>query len=378
VIGGRAILALDPRALERLSAGRDIALVSGTNGKTTTNRLLSAALGGTGAVASNLLGANLPPGLTAALAGAAPGVPAVLEVDEAWLAKVVAATSPRAVALLNLSRDQLDRNNEVRRLSSAWREAFAGSDTTVVANADDPLVAWGAGRAAHVIWVAAGQPWTNDAAGCPSCGGRVAFSESDSGWSCRECHLSRPTPDVWIEADDIVLGRGERHRLRLALPGRANRSNAAMAMAVAEVLGVQPADSAGAMGTVSEVAGRYAHFEVDGVGARLLLAKNPAGWLEVLDFLRPPPMPVVVAINARIADGKDPSWLWDVDFERLRGRFVVATGERGLDLAVRLRYAEVEHVYQPDLIEAVRSARSADIDVVANYTSFQQIREKLG
>ena len=80
-----------------------------------------------------------------------------------------------------------------------------------------------------------------------------------------------------------------------------------------------------------------------GPEARLLLAKNPAGWLEVFDVLRPPPLPVVVAINARIADGRDPSWLWDVPFERLAGRLVVASGERSRDLAVRLRYAGVEH-----------------------------------
>ena len=95
-------------------------------------------------------------------------------------------------------------------------------------------------------------------------------------------------------------------------------------------------------------------------------------------FSEPPPTPVVVAINARIADGKDPSWLWDVDFEQLRGRFVVATGERGRgNLAVRLRYAEVEHTYMPDLIASIGAAGRGDVDVVANYTSFQQIRASL-
>jgi len=85
-------------------------------------------------------------------------------------------------------------------------------------------------------------------------------------------------------------------------------------------------------------------------------------------------LPVVVAINARTADGRDPSWLWDVPFERLRGRLVVATGERSRDLAVRLRYAEVEHVHEPDLFRAVAAAPAASVDVVANYTSFQQMR----
>jgi lipid II isoglutaminyl synthase (glutamine-hydrolysing) len=368
------ILAVDPRAVEVLSRDRQIALVTGTNGKTTTTRLLTAALSVRGPVVSNLLGANLPPGLAAALATSGSEVPAVLEVDEAWLARTVASTSPRVVALLNLSRDQLDRNNEVRHLSSVWRESLSRGVPTVVANADDPLVVWGAGRASEVLWVAAGQPWTGDASGCPSCGGRIVFSNEGRGWGCSECSFSRPTPDIWTEGDDLVLEGGRRQRLALALPGRANRANAAMAIAVAEVLGVPSGQAVMPIERVSEVAGRYAVLDVGGVKARLLLAKNPAGWLEVFDLLQPSPTPVVVAINARIADGKDPSWLWDVDFERLRGRFVVATGERGRDLAVRLRYAEVEHTYIPDLIASIGAAGAREVDVVANYTSFQQIR----
>jgi UDP-N-acetylmuramyl tripeptide synthase len=119
---------------------------------------------------------------------------------------------------------------------------------------------------------------------------------------------------------------------------------------------------------------------VDGVRARLLLAKNPAGWEEALDLLRPPPVPVVVGINARIADGRDPSWLWDVPFERLAGRPVVATGERGRDLAVRLRYADVEHVFVAGYRAAIREAgrHAPDVDVAANYTSFQDVRKIVG
>ena len=176
VVGGRAILAVDPDALHRLARGRLVALVSGTNGKTTTTSLLRTALATSGPVVTNVLGANLPPGLAAALAAGPAGAPAALEVDEAWLGRVVQETEPRAVALLNLSRDQLDRNNEVRQLASSWRRTLAARpDTVVVANADDPLVVWGAGCAPDVRWVGAGQPWTLDASGCPSCGGRIRF-----------------------------------------------------------------------------------------------------------------------------------------------------------------------------------------------------------
>ncbi|MGH9123193.1 MAG: Mur ligase family protein, partial [Acidimicrobiales bacterium] len=234
VIGGRAILAIDPGALRQLARGRDIALVSGTNGKTTTTSLLCAAMQAQGAVVSNALGANLPPGIAAALARAPEGARlAVLEVDEAWLAQVVAATDPAVVVLLNLSRDQLDRNNEVRRLASAWRELLAGHEALhVVANADDPLVAWAGDAAASVTWVGAGQRWTADAAGCPSCGGRILFPAATGGaWACSQCSFHRPALDVWLDGDEVVFTGGERVAVHLRLPGRINVANAAMAMA---------------------------------------------------------------------------------------------------------------------------------------------------
>ncbi len=386
VIGGRAILAIDSDALRRLSRGRRVAVVSGTNGKTTTTSLLSAALKTAGPVVSNVLGANLPPGLTAALA-ATPGRPrqAALEVDEAWLPQVVAATDPVVVLLLNLSRDQLDRNNEVRRLAASWRTLLTertarGMAPHVVANADDPLVAWAAQGTESVTWVGAGQRWTADAAGCPSCGGRIRFAgEPGGGWACGECRLCRPSLDLWIEGDDVVSRDGRRVAVRLQLPGRVNRANAAMAVAAATRFGVDSDRAAAAMAATTEVAGRYRTVTVGGVEARLLLAKNPAGWLEVFDLLSPVPTPVVVAINAQIADGKDPSWLWDVPFERLGGRLVVATGERSADLGVRLHYADVEHRRQPDLLQAIVEAGATrpQVDVVANYTSFQAINRRL-
>ncbi len=377
VIGGRAILALDPKALAHLSAGRKVALVSGTNGKTTTTSLLAAALSGGGRVLTNLQGANLPMGLVSALADGPPGAPAALEVDEAWLPKVIAATRPAAVGLLNLTRDQLDRNNEVRTLASSWRSALAGNAAgTVVANADDPLVVWGAGRAANVLWVGIGQPWTEDSAGCPSCGSRIVFTPLT--WSCRACDFARPRTDVDLEGDMLRWPNTTTLRLELALPGRANRANAAVALCVAKALGADPAVAARSFSSLDEVAGRYANVPVGGRKARLLLAKNPAGWIETFEVLASPPAPVVVAVNARLADGRDPSWLWDVPFERLRGHFVALAGERAWDLAVRFRYAEVDHTVISDPLDAMRHAsRSGDLDVVANYTAFQEIRSKV-
>jgi UDP-N-acetylmuramyl tripeptide synthase len=176
----------------------------------------------------------------------------------------------------------------------------------------------------------------------------------------------------------VIVGPGEqRIAVELALPGRANQANAAIALTVAGLLGAEPERAAAAMAQVAEVVGRYSRVHVNGIEARLLLAKNPAGWLEVFDVLRPPPLPVVVVINARIADGKDPSWLWDVPFERLAGRLVVASGERSRDLAVRLRYAGLDHLHRPDPVAGITAAGAPSVDVVANYTSFQALRTRL-
>jgi lipid II isoglutaminyl synthase (glutamine-hydrolysing) len=403
VVGGHAVLAIDPRALERLSAGREVALVSGTNGKTTTTKLLSTALaagrgGGERTVVTNLLGANLPTGLAAALAAGTPGATAVLEVDEAWLASVCTRTQPKLLVLLNLSRDQLDRNNEVRHVAHRWREAcrLAGPGSVVVANADDPLVVWAASAAPRVTWVGAGLRWNHDAAGCPQCGGPVQFEpvpvradvaapgsisnasgSNDAGWRCGACGFSRPSPDIWLGPEGVhegrvLFGSGQQFSLPLGLPGRCNQANAAMALAGAIALGADIDPAMAAMGSVHEVAGRYATVLVGATRCRLLLAKNPAGWAEVFDMVAPAPAPLVISINARTADGHDPSWLWDVPFEWLRGRRVVATGERRLDLAVRLHYAEVEHTLEPGPVAAVQAAGARELDVVANYTAFHQ------
>jgi lipid II isoglutaminyl synthase (glutamine-hydrolysing) len=406
VIGGRAGLAIDPDLLRRLAAGRKSALVSGTNGKTTTTRLLAVALSSDGrTVVTNATGSNMPPGHVAALAGGPPGAPAVLEVDEGYLPAVVEAVQPAAVVLLNLSRDQLDRTNEVRMQAGRWRAALAkATSTTVVANADDPLVVWGADSASRVRWVAAGLGWSLDAVGCPSCEGRITFDSSatsdgtavSGGWRC-ECGFARPEPDVSVVMDSAggcqaVWADGRSSTVALAIPGRFNRANAVMAAAGAEALGISADRALAAMATVSEVGGRFTVLPIGGVPTRLMLAKNPAGWHELLELLSPGTGPVVVGINARVADGRDPSWLWDVPFEQLRGRTVVATGERCLDLAVRLRYAEVPHQTVRDQRAAVGlaararasvSAAGGDdgagnahaVEFVGNYTAFFDLLE---
>jgi UDP-N-acetylmuramyl tripeptide synthase len=378
VIGGVLGLRVEPDLLRLLAADRQIVLVTGTNGKTTTTRLICAALGALGQdVASNAFGANMEAGLASALGRAQDAPYAVLETDERYLPAVIQATRPRVVVLLNLSRDQMDRAAEIWLTARRWRQALAGAENCVViANADDPLIAWTASLAPRVTWVAAGQRWHEDSWCCPECGSHLRRDEL--GWRCGECKFARP-PTRWVLSGDSVIDEaGQLHDLALALPGRANRSNAVVALAVASYFGASVDQALPRVRNVTSVAGRYTQVQRQGRNVRLLLAKNPAGWLEAFDVLSPPPGPVLLAVNAQVPDGKDTSWLWDVDYRVLRGRPVLVAGERRVDLAVRLEADQVEFELADGLDDAVARVPAGDLDVIANYTAFQQFRAVLG
>jgi lipid II isoglutaminyl synthase (glutamine-hydrolysing) len=378
VIGGVLGLRVEPELLRLLAADRQVVLVTGTNGKTTTTRLITAALGALGQdVASNAFGANMEAGLASAL-GRAPDAPyAVLETDERYLPAVIEATRPRVVVLLNLSRDQMDRAAEIWLTARRWRQALAKADgCLVIANADDPLIAWAASNAPRVTWVAAGQRWHEDSWCCPECGSHLRRDEL--GWRCGECGFARP-PTRWVLSDDSVIDdSGQLRELALALPGRANASNAVIALAVASYFGANIDQALPRLREVTSVAGRYTQVKRHGRLVRLLLAKNPAGWLEAFDVLAPSPVPVLLAVNAQTPDGKDTSWLWDVDYRVLHGRPVYVAGERRLDLAVRLEADQVPFELVDGIDDAVGRVAGGELDVIANYTAFQQFRAILG
>jgi UDP-N-acetylmuramyl tripeptide synthase len=271
----------------------------------------------------------------------------------------------------------MDRAAEIWLVARRWREALAGApERWVVANADDPLITWAASSAANVIWVAAGQAWQEDSWCCAECGSHLL--RDDLGWRCGECPFRRPATRWVLEGGSVIDSAGRISDLSLTLPGRANRSNAVVALAVAEAFGVHITQALPEIRRVTSVAGRYTQLTRRGCDIRLLLAKNPAGWLEALDVIAPPPSPVLLAVNAQGPDGRDTSWLWDVDFRRLRGRTVLVGGERRLDLAVRLEADEVQFQLINDIDEAIDAARSPTLEVLANYTAFQQYRTVLG
>jgi UDP-N-acetylmuramyl tripeptide synthase len=395
VIGGRVVLAVFPEAFAALSSGRRVVFVSATNGKTTTTKLLAAALTTAGPVVTNASGANMPAGIVAALARPPVGVPsnalAVIEADETYLPGLLARTDAALLVLANLTRDQLDRVSEVAMVARRWRKAFAVTrGVSAVANADDPHVVWAANVIPDVTWVSLGQRWTADSALCPSCGlilHRAAVDDpGDRDWSC-SCGFRRPAVAWTLEPDVLVGPHADRYPLGLQLPGAANQANAAMAVVAADVLGVAPDQSLPAMRAVVSVGGRYQTVSLAGRQVRLLLGKNPAGWAEMFAMLEPAPAPVVIAINARAADGKDPSWLWDVPFEKLSDRVVVATGERRHDLAVRLLYADVAHTtvadpWAPGALPAAFGDAglpgAAPLDAVGTYTAFRDLLRRAG
>jgi len=387
MIGGLVAMTLDKSILRQLGDGRRTTIVTGTNGKSTTTRMIAAALGTLGPVATNAEGANMDAGLVAALAGTREAMLTALEVDEMHVPHVADALDPAVIVLLNLSRDQLDRVGEINHIERTLRGGLARHrSTVVVANCDDVLMTSAAYDSPNVVWVAAGGGWANDSVSCPRSGevivrdgahwystgtdlnvgpeGPPAFKRPEPQWSYDDTHIHGP--------DGLSLP------MQLALPGNINRGNATQAVAAAVTLGADPVAAVAAVSGVDEVAGRYSTVQLGRHSVRMLLAKNPAGWQEALSMVDTDAGSVVIAVNGQVPDGEDLSWLWDVNFEHFVNHPVVAAGERGTDLAVRLGYAGVEHALVHNAVEAITSCPPGHVEVVANYTAFLQLNRTFG
>jgi UDP-N-acetylmuramyl tripeptide synthase len=395
-------------------------LVSGTNGKTTTTRLISHILAGAGVrPLHNRAGANLVTGLVAAvvqqtdLQGHPAADTGLFEVDEATLPAALGAIEPRAVVLTNIFRDQLDRYGEVHFVAETWQSATRrlGPKTSLILNADDPLVSnlgdQGRAKASYfgVADRAAGTaevPHASDARLCPKCGAHfdytVAFYGHLGHYRCPGCGASRPAPDVvaraveplGIDGSRVSIGtpRGDLD-VRLGLPGLYNVYNALAATATCLCLGLDLAAVKQGLESFSAAFGRLERVRLDDRQLFLALVKNPVGFTEVLrTILDPGPVDtLLIAINDQFADGTDVSWLWDAEIELLAGKVgtVVCAGTRAEDMAVRLKYALVEAsriIVEPEAERALERALGQSRDgetvyLLPTYTAMLEVREVL-
>ncbi|MDN6245037.1 MAG: MurT ligase domain-containing protein [Corynebacterium casei] len=381
MIGGLVARAIDPNIMAQLAGERPAVLVTGTNGKSTTTRMLAAAMRTKYQVATNDGGDNMDAGIVSALMAGADASHIVLEVDELHVPHVAKSINTQALVLLNLSRDQLDRVGEINKIERALRGAVEDNpDMLVIANCDDVLMTSVAYDAENVIWVSAGAGWFGDSVSCPRTGGHIVRT-SDDWYAVKKLadgrEFRRPTPIWAVDDNGMVTPTGEKE-LNLSLPGRANRGNATQAVSAAvEAFEVNLDDAIAAAEQVADVAGRYSTIHRGNHEIRLLLAKNPAGWQEALSMIDRSADGLVIATNGQVADGVDMSWLWDVKFEDFEDLAVKAAGERGTDLAVRLVYADITHELIPDPVQAIDSCPPGRVEVLANYTAFRDLKTAL-
>ncbi len=367
---GKLLWKVDPGAIDRLAGGlpKGTVLVSATNGKTTTAAMVADLLRPTVRVVHNSSGANLVSGVASALLRAGDAELGVFEVDEAALPEVARRLAPRSLLLGNLFRDQLDRYGELELLAARWRETTdALPETRLIVNGDDPQVGdLGRDRAGTIRFgvddPALARPSLQHAADskyCLRCGTPYRYSASYLGhlgdYRCPSCGHGRPPLDVTAREIELhgldgsaftLASPAGSARVELPLPGLYNIYNALGATSLALALGVSPVDAAAILGRFSAAFGRFERIPVGERRLLMLLIKNPAGANEVVRTLVDggPPRVAVVALNDDIADGRDVSWIWDVDFEPLVPGLdrLVAAGSRAAELALRFAYGGLD------------------------------------
>jgi len=420
---GRMLLRMAPDAIERLGSGLSSGstVISATNGKTTTAGMLASALRQAGRTpVHNRAGSNMSWGVATALLEQE-GTEGLFEVDEAWLPRMVEALGPGLIVLSNLFRDQLDRYGELESIADDWAELIEGRGEDgfgLVLNADDPLIAdLGRDRELRrrdgVTYF--GIEDTSqaldelqhafDAKHCRRCGAPYSYERAFVGhlghYSCPNCEADRPEPDVSAIRIELRGIGGSAFRVRtpsgemdveLPLPGLYNVYNALAAIAAAQRLGVADEQIHAGLRAVTAVFGRVETIDVDGLPLSILLVKNPAGANEVLRTLRleadqAGPIDLWLALNDRIADGRDVSWIWDADFELLAGSAgrVTCSGTRAAEMALRLKYAglpaeriEVVEGIGPSLDHALAGAReSGRLFALPTYTALIELRTML-
>jgi lipid II isoglutaminyl synthase (glutamine-hydrolysing) len=383
-IPGKLLWKLDPYAVDRLAARLPLgsALVSATNGKTTTAAMAARILGGRVRLAHNNSGANLVSGVTSTLLDARDAQLGLFEVDEAALSEVAARVHPRAVCLANLFRDQLDRYGELEHVGERWRAAVASlsAEAALVVNGDDPLVGELARERSGATVFGVDDPQrarpslqhAADSKYCIRCGTAYEYAAAYVGhlgdYRCPSCGHGRPSLDVVARDIDLygldgvafrlVMPAGER-RVRLSVPGLYNVYNALAAASLASSLDASFEEIVSGLEGFSAAFGRFERIAVGERRLLMLLIKNPAGANEAVRTIVDGGAPslAVIALNDAIADGRDVSWIWDVDFEPLLPglEHLVVSGERAAELALRFKYGGLD----PAAIEVVPSLERA-------------------
>ncbi|HMT04969.1 MAG: Mur ligase family protein [Solirubrobacterales bacterium] len=410
---GRILLKLDKDAISKL--GEDLTggstLISATNGKTTTASMLATILDGVGRhPVHNRAGSNMTWGVATALLEQK-GTEGLFEVDEAWLPEVADRLKPETILLGNLFRDQLDRYGETETLADAWAALAArrSGDTAFVLNADDPLIAdignsSGSGTTYFGIEdVSQALPelqHAHDAKLCRVCGHELTYDRAFVGhlghYHCEGCGMRRPAPDLsatrislkgmsGVKAT-IVSPEGE-SELRLPLPGLYNLYNALGALATARQMGVPVVEAVRSLSGMKAVFGRVERIEIGETSLSILLIKNPAGANEVIRTLalEPAPIDLWVALNDRIADGRDVSWIWDADFEMLAERVgkITCTGTRAAEMALRLKYAgwpleRINLIEDPEAaLDRALATSEGQLFAMPTYTALLDLRNLL-
>jgi UDP-N-acetylmuramyl tripeptide synthase len=424
---GLVALRIDPEVVARI-AGRlpdGTVVVAGTNGKTTTSRLIADIIEASGRqVIHNRAGSNLARGVAAtfvehaSLAGEPIGQMAVIESDEAALPEILRLVKPRLVVLNNLFRDQLDRYGELNAVGTRWKAAFGQlpSSTRLLVDVDDPTLAtltadldaprttFGLSAPEHKLKEL---PHAADAAICRKCGAELAYRELYLGhlgdWHCQTCGYRRPKLDLVgsaVRLDGMasltmsVSGYNREIRdVTVAAPGIYNAYNVTAAVAAGFALGIEPDIMRPALERFRSPFGRAERVSWQGRELSIALVKNPVGFNEVLRTITGGgselAAPTLIVINDEFADGRDVSWLWDVDFEMLAaGSLPIATaGIRGADMANRLKYAGVDQARIMPLEGPIdraltafldRTRDSKEVSILPTYTAMLAVREALG
>ena len=410
---GKLLWKVDPGSVDALAARLPlgVALVSATNGKTTTAAMAARILGEEHKLAWNRAGANLLSGIASALVSARGAELGLFEVDEGALPEAAARMRPRVLALSNLFRDQLDRYGELELVAERWREAVASLpvETTLVVNADDPIVAGLAEERGRVLRFGVDDPrhartalqHAADSKYCIRCGTPYEYAAAYVGhlgdYRCPVCEHARPPLDVAarrIELRGLIASRFRLEtpagavEIELALPGLYNVYNATAAASLSISLGASLSEVRAGLEAFSAAFGRFERIPTGGKTVVMLLVKNPAGANEVLRTLETGVPPVlVIALNDAIADGQDVSWIWDVDFEPVleHAGQVVATGERAAELGLRLAYgglSEDRLEVEPSLERALDRGlelidAGTELVILPTYTAMLALREIL-